>query len=388
MGRSHSDEGPTSPGTWSAWGRWSLKHKAGSLSLIFLLVLGLGSVLADFISLNPPSQVAKAIDERPSSVPPMGLSTVAEGNLRWPFVCARQWKNIFNSKTHLKEWKFKQDCAQQYVLRFFVHNPNYRYKLFGVLETDLHLFGMSEPGTAWFLATAVPEAPLLPLGSNSRGQDLFSLILVNSRVSLKIILVAVLLSLALALPLGGLSGYLGGKTDTLIQRVVDGIMAFPRFLLLLALGASIVDVNLRFWGMVFILGFVGWAPMARTLRGQILPLQKMDFIEAAKASGAGHVRILRKHVLPQTTSTILVSITLAIPNILVLESFLSYLGRGVPDSWGSLLKDMGETVLLSGNLWWLFPGIPIILTVLACIFLGDALHDWTDPFSRSSAEYG
>lgn len=378
--------------------QWMVQHKAGGLSLALLVLLGLSTIFADFLSIHSPDQrVAMSVIDAsprgaPLSLPPIWPSWIREGELRWPYICAAgRWEHPYDKvkKRHLQgKWVFVRDCSQRYFLRFLVHVPNYKYKLLGLFETDIHLFGAAKPGTPLFLAQADPQALLLPLGATGRGDDLLSNTLVGGRASLAISLIAVLLSLVLALPLGGLSGYLGGKTDTLIQRVTDGIMAFPRLALLLVLGATFVKPGLRLWGMILLLGVLGWAPIARTLRGQILSLREADFIAAAWAIGASHGRILLRHILPQTISTILVLATLAIPNVLVLESFLDYLNRGVPEgiaSWGSLLKDVGEIASLPLHPWVLFSGVPIILTVLAFTFLGDALRDWFDPFRESRA---
>lgn len=372
---------------------WMGQHKAGALGLILLALLGFIVIFADFLSFHPPSQlvgyrIGASPRGAPRHLPPIWPSFVREGGLHWPSLCAgARWKQAYDPNKQSFTWVLETDCSRRYVVRFFVHVPDYSYKLLGLFETDIHLFGAAEPGTPLLLGTADSKAPLLLLGADGQGRDLLSRILVGSRASLGISLLAVLLSLALTLPLGGLTGYLGGKTDSLVQRVADGILAFPRLVLLLVLGATIVDPDLRFWGMILLLGLVGWAPMMRTLRGQILSLREAEFITAAQAVGVGPGRILLRHILPQTLSTLLIAATLAVPNVLILESFLSFVGHGVPagiPSWGALLKDVSEIHMLSYYPWVLFAGIPIILTVLTFTLLGDTLRDWFDPYYQAN----
>jgi peptide/nickel transport system permease protein len=272
-------------------------------------------------------------------------------------------------------WQIREDCSQRYPLHLFARSPHYRYKLLGLLETDLHL-----------LASTEAQAPLFLLGTDGQGRDLLSRILTGSRISLGISMIAVLLGLALAIPMGALSGYFGGKVDTVIQRVVEGTLTFPRLALLLVLASAFRGAEERLLGMVALLALVGWAPLARMLRAQTLALREEGFIEAAHALGAGHLHILRRHILPLVASTIIVSTTLTLPNLLMLESFLSYLGYGVPEtlpSWGLLLNELRDVHLLPSRPWLLSSGVGITLTALACTILGEALQARFDHFRRT-----
>jgi len=299
-----------------------------------------------------------------------------EGIFRWPYICGWEWHQIILQGGLKIAWELREDCSRKYPIRLFVRNPSYRYKLLGLFETDLHLFGSADP-----------QAPLFLLGTDGEGRDLLSRILVGSRISLGISTLAVLLGLILSLPLGAISGYFGGKTDMVIQRVVEGTLVFPRLALLLVLASAIRGTEERLVGMVLLLALVGWAPLARMLRAKVLAVKEEGFIEAARALGVGHGYILIKHILPHLAGTIIVSTTLALPSLLMLESFLSYLpgGYGVPEtlpSWGLLLREVSEVHLLPNRPWLLLPGGAIALTVFGCSLLGEALQERFDPFKH------
>jgi peptide/nickel transport system permease protein len=356
-----------------------------ALGLSITALLGLSAIFADFLSpypadarvaeqLLPPPQ-ASSPERPPLAIPPVRLHLFKEGRLQLN-VCRQEWQSllVIRNRLPVTVWQVREDCSQRYPLRLFERNPHYRYKLFGLFETDLHLLGSPEA-----------QAPLFLLGTDSQGRDLLSRILMGSRISLGISTIAVLLGLALALPLGAFSGYFGGRVDTVIQRVVEGTLAFPRLALLLVVASTFREAEERLLWMIIFLALVGWAPLARMLRAQALMLREEGFIEAAHALGAGHVHILRRHILPLLASTIIVSATLTLPNLLMLESFLSYLGYGVPEtlpSWGLLLNELREVHLLPSKPWLLFAGVAIALTALACTILGESLQARFNPFKR------
>lgn len=395
------DRKPT--GNLRRFGYWFRRHKLGGISLCLLVLLILVAVFADFLSPYPPDYLKNRVRvvlpesceyfptrecQQESTlaryVPPNRVHIFDDSGLRWPYVCAL--KARINQVGAILS--YREDCSQKYPIRFFVRNPNYEYKLFGLFETNVHLFGATEPKAPLLFGNIASQASLFLLGTDSNTRDLLSRILVGSRVSLGISLAAILLSLLIALPLGGLSGYIGGGIDSFIQRIVEGVLTFPRLALILVLIVSIKGISGRLFGIILLLACFNSVSLARILRGQILAMREADYIEAARAQGAGHGRIILRHILPQTASTVIVSTALAIPNLLVLESFLSYLGKGVPSvipSWGLLLKDIGDVALLPYHPWLLFPAGAIFLTVLTCTFLGDALRDWFDPFSQNQA---
>jgi peptide/nickel transport system permease protein len=231
-------------------------------------------------------------------------------------------------------------------------------------------------------AELAPPGGAHPLGAAENGVDVLSHVLYGARVSLVVSLFAVLLSAAVGVTLGGLAGYVGGLVEEAVMRVVDVLLAFPGILLAIfitaVLGPSLVNV-------VFALAVTGWTGYARLVRAQILSLRERDYVQAARALGAGGGRILFRHLLPNAAGPILVQATFAVPGAILAEASLSFLGLGAPPgtpSWGALV-DQGTQYLLVAPHVALFPGLAIALTVLGFNFLGDALRDAIDPRRRS-----
>jgi peptide/nickel transport system permease protein len=233
----------------------------------------------------------------------------------------------------------------------------------------------------------VQEAPALEryqaptrdhlLGTDKFGRDILSRILYGARVSLTVGLSAVLLASLFGMVFGAFSGYLGGRIDDALMRVVDGFLAFPRLLLVLTLLAFFSNSLLL---IVLVLAGTGWMGVCRLVRAEVLSLRESDFIQAAVATGLGRVRIVWKHLVPNTLGPVVVTATLKIGTIILLESYLSFLGIGVQPptaSWGNMVFE-GRDVLLSA--WWVsaFPGLAIAATVVSCNLLGDGLRDSLD----------
>jgi len=216
------------------------------------------------------------------------------------------------------------------------------------------------------------------LGAGENGIDVLSHVIYGARVSLIVSLFAVGLSAAVGITLGGLAGYLGGFYDEALMRFVDILLAFPGILLAIfitsVLGPSLVNV-------VFALTFSGWTGYARLTRSLVLSLRERDYVQAARALGAGNGRILFRHILPNAAGPLLVQATFAIPGAILAEASLSFLGLGAPPgtaSWGALV-DQGTQYLLVAPHIALYPGIAMALTVLGFNFLGDAVRDAMDP---------
>ena len=344
-----------------------LKDKRGVFAILILGGLYFIAIFADFIS---PYHYAH--EERLFSyAPPTRLHFVDEdGNFHIvPFVYAYKWK--------LDKYKrriYYEDKSQIYKLKLFA--PGDEYKFLGLFKTSIHLFGVDEP------------AKIYLFGADSRGRDLFTRILYGARISLSIGIIAVLITFTLGLIIGGISGYFGGMVDTILMRVVEMFMLIPGFYLLLALRASfppeIGTVKIYFL-IVVILSFIGWAGLARVIRGIVLSLKEKEYILSARAVGCSHFRIILKHILPNTASYTLVAITLSIPGYILGESALSLLGLGIQDpvpSWGNLLTDAMSIVRIKFYPWILIPGFFIFLTVMAFNMLGDTLRDIYDPKRR------
>lgn len=239
---------------------------------------------------------------------------------------------------------------------------------------DRHLFGTIGPGY------------LNVLGTDDQARDQLSRILFGGRISLSIGLVGVAISLPLGMLVGGISGYFGGWVDSILMRLVEVLMTIPGLYLLVALAAILppgLSSSERFLLIVLITSFVGWAGLARVIRGQVLSIKEQEFIQAAKVMGAKPLYIITRHVLPQTATYVIISATLAIPSFIVAESVLSLIGLGIeqPDpSWGNLLSLSTNASILILQPWLVWPpAILIILTVLSFNLLGDTLRDILDP---------
>lgn len=265
---------------------------------------------------------------------------------------------------------YQQDRSQKCPVRFFV--KGFRYKIFGIWETDRHLFGCF--GAKVFL-----------LGADSKGRDLFSRILYGGRISLYLVLIAAAISFCLGLFIGGIAGYFGGKVDTVIMRLCELFMMFPVFYLLLILRASFppnLNSSQVYALIVVLLAFVGWASLARVIRGMAISLRENDYVYAAKASGLSQAKIIIRHILPHTFSYSLVALVLGIPGYILAEAGLSLIGLGIQEpepSWGNLLSSAMGIVNIRLYPWILTPGIFILITGICFYVLGDTLRDILDP---------
>jgi peptide/nickel transport system permease protein len=220
-----------------------------------------------------------------------------------------------------------------------------------------------------------------PLGTDRLGRDLLSRIIYGARVSLAAGVVTVLLSSAFGAAIGLMAGYYGGRTDAALMRVTDATLSFPVILLALILA---VTVGPSFTNVVIAIAVILWARYARVIRGQVLTLMTLDFIAQARIAGAGAWRIITRHLLPNTLNTLVVLITLQIGYVIIVEASLSFLGAGIPPptpAWGSMIAEGRDFVT---SAWWVsfFPGLAILLVVLAFNLLGDWLRDTLDPRLR------
>ncbi len=215
------------------------------------------------------------------------------------------------------------------------------------------------------------------LGTDTLGRDLFARILYGGRISLMVGLVATFVALVIGVSYGAIAGYVGGKVDAAMMRIVDILYALPFTIFVILL---MVFFGRNIFLLFFAIGAVEWLTMARIVRGQVLSIKKMEFIEAARALGFGRRRIIFRHVIPNVLGPIIVYTTLTIPAVMLLEAFLSFLGLGVQppmSSWGALIKDGADKM---EEFWWLlvFPGGIFSLTLFSLNFLGDGLRDALD----------
>ncbi|MCI0840201.1 MAG: ABC transporter permease [Chloroflexi bacterium] len=219
------------------------------------------------------------------------------------------------------------------------------------------------------------------LGADALGRGLLSRIIFGARVSLTLAAVAIVIGTVVGTALGLTAGYFGGIVDELIMRITDIATAIPYLLLALII---VVVFGQKFYVIVGVLALASWPGIVRLVRGQTLQIKTLDYVALAKVAGASTPRIMIKHILPGVTNTLVVATTLQVGSIILAEAILSFLGAGVPPptpSWGSMISD-GRDYL--GSAWWVafFPGIAIVLTVLAFNFIGDWLRDRWDPKLR------
>lgn len=232
----------------------------------------------------------------------------------------------------------------------------------------------------WF---AIKQAPSLahPFGTDNSGRDLFVRCFIGARVSLSIALLATAVALLIGVSWGAIAGFAGGRTDMVMMRLVDVLYAMPFMFFVILL---MVVFGRHIWLVFLGVGAVEWLTMARIVRGQTLSLKAREFIEAARAIGASRARILLRHILPNLVGVVMVYTTLTIPQVILVESFLSFLGLGVQEpltSWGLLIKE-GAAEIETAPWLLLFPGGFLAVTLLALNFIGDGLRDAFDPKDR------
>ncbi len=360
------------------WRRFR-SHRAGFVFGLIFALLALLVVLGEFLSPYAATSFhADAQDLAYDYVPPM-IGWIHFEGLR-PFIYGL--KRAYNPLTGVKS--YTEDTSQKYYLSFFVHGEPYRF--LGIFPADLHLFGTGQPSGS--------PGQLFLFGTDRFGRDLWARTLTGGRISLGIGLLVVVISFVLGVFLGGLSGYYGGSADTLIQRSVEVAMSLPRLALLLALSAALppeLPASSRFWGIALILAIVAWAPLARVVRGQFLALREEGFVQAARALGLSDMRIIFRHIVPNTFSYLIVSATLAVPSVILLESVLSYFGFGIQEplvSWGLLMGDLQQNFQyqIQFHPWLIIPGFFIFVSVLSINYVGDALRDAVDPFTTTQGE--
>jgi len=352
------------------------RHRLAVAAFWVLVVLYLMMLCADFLAPYHYDNESR----QHSYSPPTPVRFVRDGRLSRPYVYARSY-----TFDEYRRRVWVEDRSRPVPVRFFVKGDAYR--LLGLFPAERHLFGLDRAEASGGSTGAAPGVParLYLLGADARGRDLLSRLLYGSRVSLTIGLVGVAMTFVLGLLVGGISGYFGGRTDVVLMRTCEMFMMIPGFYLMLALRSALppemssVEVYVL---LVAIMSLIGWAGFARVVRGMVLSIRNREYVVAAQASGASHLAIIVRHVLPNTASYAIVALSLSIPGYILGESALSMLGLGIQDphaSWGNLLKEAMNVAQIRFHPWILLPGVCIFVTVMAYNFLGDGLRDAFDP---------
>ncbi len=352
-------------GAWRLmWWRFK-KHRLAVASLFFLLFAYFTAFTAEFIAPYSPTQ----IERLHVFAPPAKVRLFHEGEIKRPFIYAL--KRSRDPET--ARVSYQEDVTKPLPIKFFVRGED--YKFWGLWKGDLHLFGVEDR-----------RQKLNLLGTDALGRDLFSRLIHGGRVTLAAGLMGVFFAFVLGLFFGSISGYYGGMLDNAIQRLMEFIRSVPTIPLWMGLAAALPIV----WDPLFvyvlitiILALIGWTSLARVVRGRFLSLREEDYVMAARLTGASEYRVMTRHMLPAMTSYIIAAMTLAVPEMILGETALSFLGLGLRPpvvSWGVLLQDAQNLRSISLAPWLLAPGVAVVLVVLAFNFLGDGLRDAADPY--------
>lgn len=366
MARDHKEDLFTAKPWQLVWRRFS-KHTLAMISLWFLGLLIFSAVFADMVAPYSPFEVQRLR----TLAPPTSIHLFHEGKFVGPFVYGLSRER----DPETARVSFVDDTEKVLPIQFFHQGDDYNF--LGLFKSNIHLFGVDDRRNQINL-----------LGTDDLGRDVFSRLMHGARVSLSAGLVGVAFAFVLGLTLGSISGYFGGWIDSSIQRLMEFIRSIPTIPLWMGLAAALPvawDPLFVYVLITLILALIGWTHLARVVRGQFFAIRNEDYVMAARLAGASEFRIITKHMLPSMTSYIIAALTLAVPEMILGETALSFLGLGLRPpvvSWGVLLQDAQNLRSISLAPWLLSPGVAVVLTVLAFNFLGDGLRDAADPYGQ------
>jgi len=347
------------------WWRFR-RHRLAMISLV-VLVLAYGmAIMADFLTTTDPHDTNAAT----SYIAPQAIHWHDDDGSFRPYIYGL--KGVRDLRTF--KLNYTVDTSRKVYLQFLAHN--YTWSVLG-FRSDLHLVGLRNPqrGDGIYL-----------LGTDQLGRDLWSRLMVATRVSLFIGLTGVSISLFLGIVLGGISAIYGGWVDLIVQRLIEVVRSMPTIPLWLGLAAALPSswsVTQIYFAITIIISLLAWTDLARVVRGKFLSLREEDFVLAAELAGASQARIIFRHMLPSFASHIIAAVSLALPAMIISETSLSFLGLGLRPpaiSWGVLLQDAQNIQTLALAPWLLSAAVPVIFVILAFNFLGDGLRDAADPY--------
>lgn len=359
----------TSLSYWQLVRRRFRRNAYGMSGLVMCVLIVLTAIFAGFAAPYAPQTSNRALLYTPPQMP--HIYDAENGGLQRPFVLG--FTEQMDPNTF--EITFAPDPELKQVIRFFVEGDE--WKFLG-LTFDTHLFGTDKGGGRIYV-----------LGTDNLGRDVFSRMIWGTRISLLMGVAVMLSALVIGTIVGVTSGFFGGRFDLITQRIVEFFKAFPDLPLYLALTAVLprradpVTIFIMFAGILVLLR---WADLSRELRGKVISMRRLDYVRAAEAVGAPNSRILFRHIVPNTSSHMIVWATYQLPEIILLESFLSFLGIGIQQpmvSWGLMLNQILDFQSFSAAPWMMAPVGMIILSVLAFNAFGDGMRDAMDPYSNA-----
>ena len=346
---------------------WRLKrHRLAYFSLIILAVMYASVFIVEFIA--PYAQETR--NSEYIHHPPQGIHLFNDGEFVGPFT----YGTDFSVDMETLKPTYTVNPDQIEPLRFFCSGDEYEF--WGMIDMDFHFVCPSEDGTVFVF------------GTDRLGRDMFSRMIYGARVSLTIGLVGISVSFLLGILIGGAAGYYGGWVDSTAQRAIEVIRSLPEIPLWMALSAALPvtwSPILIYFGITIILGLIDWTGLARAVRSKLLALREEDYALAARLMGAKPKRIIARHLLPNFASHLIASVTLSIPNMILGETALSFLGLGLRPpvtSWGVLLNEAQNINAVAVYPWLMLPVVPVVIVVLAFNFLGDGLRDAADPYKN------
>ena len=350
------------------WARFR-KNRSAMVAGMVLAVMILLGLFADFVGPYNPTIAGRNADYT-NGAPQVPRFCDDDGCSLRPFIYGT--KRERSIATNFR-WVTTQDTDDKRYVQFFVRGDSYRFL---GLSANLHLFGVDNGYIHLF-------------GTDDAGKDIFSRTLHAIRTSLAVGTIGVVISFVMALAIGGVAGYFGGRIDGVIQMITDAVRVVPAIPLFMALAAFVPDTwsaETRFFFISIILGLIGWPTLARRVRTHILVERNQDYVLAARLSGARPGHIIRRHLLPSFTSYIIVDLVISFPYMVLSETALSFIGLGLKDpvnSLGVMLQNTTSADVLLNYQWYFIPVIFFVTLVMAFVFVGDGLRDAADPYASS-----